>query len=248
MFHLGLKLFLPPATNQKVDPHCTQMHIQCTQGDIVLSCFHLQGSGSAQAKSDDNQPTSFTSPFPVHQFLLQSFRTVKQIKKDGNCLFRAVAFHTLGDEDNHDDIRTLLVRFENLNKALFENRFIPGGNATSFLDHLKRQLWPGVWGTQVELMATATLFQVPVYCCYTNLSGTKYHWEAIKPIATPANLRVPEIVEEDPVAKMHTPHHFELLCILGTHTHFDCIVSQPDDSLCTSFPVLSGTEHFMDLT
>ena len=77
-------------------------------------------------------------------------------------------------------------------------------------------------------MATATLFQVPVYCCCTNLSGTKYHWEAIKLIATPANLRVPEIVEEDPVAKMHTPHHFELL--YWELTHFHCIVSQPDDS------------------
>ena len=222
------------------------MHIQCTQGDIVLSFFHLQGSGSAQAKVDVNQPTSFTSPFPVHQFLLQSFRMAKQIKEDGNCLFRAVAFHTLGDEDKHDDIHTLLVRFEKLNKALFENRFIPSGNATSFRDHLKRQLWPGVWGTQVGLMATATLFQVPVYCCYTNLSRTKYHWEAIKLIATPANLRVPEVVEEDPVAKMHTPHHFGLL--YWELTHFGCIVSQPNDSLCTSFPVLSGTEHFVDPT
>ena len=50
--------------------------------------------------------------------------------KDGNCLFRAVAFHTLGNEDKHDDIRTLLVRFENLNKALLESRFIPSANAT----------------------------------------------------------------------------------------------------------------------
>ena len=76
------------------------------------------------------------------------------------------------------------------------------------------------------MMATATLFQVPVYCFYTNLGGIKYHWEAIKPIATPANLRVPEIVEEDPVTNMHTPHHFELL--YWERTHFDCIVSPPD--------------------
>ena len=181
----------------------------------VLAFFNLQESTSA--KSDENQPPSFPSPIPVHQFLLQSFRTVKHIKKDGNCLFRAVAFHTLGDEDKHDDIRTLLVRFENLNKALFESRFIPSANAVSFRDHLKHQLWPGVWGTQVELMATATLFQVPVYCCYTNLSGAKYHWEAIKAIATPANLRVPEIVEEDPVAKFAHPTSL-WNPILGTHT------------------------------
>jgi len=48
----------------------------------------------------------------------------------------------------------------------------------------------------VEKMAAETLFQVSVDWCYTNLSGIKYHWEAIKPIVTPANLRVPGIVEE----------------------------------------------------
>ena len=48
-----------------------------------------------------------------------------------------------GDEAKHDDIHNLLVRLENLNKALFENRLIPSGNAASFRDHLKHQLWPG---------------------------------------------------------------------------------------------------------
>ena len=60
-------------------------------------------------------------------------------------------------------------------------------------------------------MATATLFQVPVYCCYTNLCGSEYHWEVVNPMAAPANLRIPEIIKEDPVFHMQTPHHFELL-------------------------------------
>jgi len=48
---------------------------------------------------------------------------------------------------------------------------------------------------------------------------------------------------EDPVSNMQTPHHYELEL-----THFDYIVSQQDNSLCPSFPNLSGAEHFMDLT
>ena len=75
--------------------------------------------------SDENQPPSFPSPFSVHQFLLQSFRTVKHIKKDGNCLFRAMAFHTLGEEDKYDDIRTLLVRFVNLKKLFLRDGLSP---------------------------------------------------------------------------------------------------------------------------
>ena len=93
--------------------------------------------------------------FPVNQFhfLLQSFNTVKCIKK-------AIFYSELG-------YSTL----ENLNKALFDSQFIPNANSLTQLhfrvDHLKNQLWPNVWLTQVELMAIATLFQVPVYCCYT---------------------------------------------------------------------------------
>ena len=98
---------------------------------------------------------------------------------------------------------TLLVRFEKLNKALFENRFISSvGTQHHFVTILSISCGQVFGGHKVELMATATQLQVPVYCCYTNLSGIKYHWEAIKPIYIPANC---------------------------------CIVSQPDDSLCTSF-------------
>ena len=96
-------------------------------------------------------------------------------------------------------------------------------------------------------MATATLFQVTVYCCYSNHTATKFHWEAITQIATPSNLRIiPEIVEEDPVSRsnMQTPHHFELL--YWELSHFDCIVSH-NNSLCLSLPGLSGAEDFMDI-
>ena len=166
-----------------------------------------------------------------------------------------MAFHTLGDEDKHDDIRTLLLRFECLNKTIFASQFIPDAykqtttlplKPATFQEHLRHQLRTGTWGTQVELMATATLFQVPVYCCYTNLCGSKYHWEAINPMASPSKLRMPEIIQEDPVFYMQTPHHFELL--YWESTHFDCIVSQHDNSPITSFPELSGSEHYVDLT
>ena len=115
-----------------------------------------------------------------------------------------IAFHTLGDEDKHDEIRTLLLSFECLNKTIFESQFIPDDNQqrtnssskqTSFEEHLRHQLRPGTWGTQVELMAAATLFQVPIYCCYTSLCGSKYHWEAINPIASTGNLRTPETIK-----------------------------------------------------
>ena len=154
--HLGLKPFLLPSREQSKGrgdlwsiKHTVHKYsyIQCTRGDAV--CCHLTCRNqlySTQAKSDDKQFTSFLSAFPVHLFLLQGFRTVKRIKV---ATVSSELWHstcTLGYEEKHDDIHTLLVRFDNLN---IESWFIPSGNTTSFHDHVKHQLWPGVWGTQM---------------------------------------------------------------------------------------------------
>ena len=190
----------------------------------MIVSSNTQESASVECESDGAQVTSLS--LPVHKFLNQSGQIAKAIMKDGNCLYRAVAFHTLGNEDEHDAIRMLLVRFENLNKGLFEGRFIPydeistrkaSVKVTTFHDHLKHQLHPGTWGTHVELMASATLFQVPVYCCYTNGNGTSYHWECTNPIATTTNFKIPEIVEEDPAFNIQIPHYIELLYWERTH-------------------------------
>lgn len=37
-------------------------------------------------------------------------------------------FHLLGDEEKHDDITKLLLRYKRLNKTLFVSRFIPYAN------------------------------------------------------------------------------------------------------------------------
>ena len=79
----------------------------------MINIFNLQESAIAQTNSDGNQPTSF---FLSGQ---QFFYFRSSVKKDGNCLFTAVVFHTLGDEDEHDAIHTLLVR-----ETLFESRVI----------------------------------------------------------------------------------------------------------------------------
>lgn len=94
------------------------------QDIMLLNFVDPQNISNVQAKCVADKETIFIQ-LPVAHFLHQSLRTLKAIQRDGNCLFRCVAFHTLGDENNHDAIRTLLVRFEHLNKALFAPRFYP---------------------------------------------------------------------------------------------------------------------------
>ena len=55
--------------------------------------------------------------------------------------------------------------------------------------------------------------------------------------------RDPEIVEEHPVANMHTPHHFELHIWELTHTS----IALFHNRITHSAHLLSGTEHIMIL-
>ena len=155
----------------------------------------------------------------------------------------------ISDEDKHDEICTLLLRFECLNKTIFESRFIPDYNqqwTNSSSKQTSFEEWPGTWGTQAEFMAAATLFQVPVYCCYTSLCGSKYHWEAINPTASTGNLRTLEIIKEDPAFYMQTSHHFQLLYWESTHFNCNfCYIITHSSQLFLNFLVL---KYFIDLT
>ena len=81
---------------------------------------------------------------------------------DGNCLFQSLSHHQLyGSTVRHYDIRSLLVRFENLNSSRF-SQILTETNSSDLKSHIHNMLQPGVWGT-VEIMAASTYFQVPIF-------------------------------------------------------------------------------------
>ena len=55
----------------------------------------------------------------VNRFLAGQGRKIKSSQPDGNCLFRCFSYQLLGKEDEHIAVRSLLVRFENLNQETF---------------------------------------------------------------------------------------------------------------------------------
>ena len=101
---------------------------------------------------------------------------------DGNCFFRSVSHQLLlfDSEEKHYDVRSLLVRFENLNKTSF-SEYLMANNEPTFDAHIKKMLIPGTWPTQVEIYAASSFFQVPLYSIWYT-SSTNYHWEVAKPI------------------------------------------------------------------
>ena len=166
-------------------------------------------------------------------------RRINTTTPDGNCLFRSLSKGLLGTEKYHYRIRTTLFGF------IY-------GNAKIFLPHIEQKYkrsvdirnycrsmdTGGVWGTEIELLAAATLLQTPVYT-YTQMGNANaYRWSRFHPLATPTNT----VCNYDAGVKklVHMPKpsdwHMELLHFGGCH--YDLIVSVHQQNRL-DFPPLS---------
>ena len=70
------------------------------------------------------------------------------------------------DDEKYASMRLLLQRFENLNKQVIKG-VLTGVNKPTIEEHITHIGKPNIWGTHVELFATASYFQVytRVYVC-----------------------------------------------------------------------------------
>lgn len=101
-------------------------------------------------------------------------------------------------------------------------------------------LRPMAYGTHVELEATATYYQAPIYICRRNRLQEGYHWEVIKPLCKPENLRFPLF--------MRTDRHIPLQCVgylilnfFFNGNHYDSIVSMSTGVLHETEPTIERT-------
>ena len=92
-------------------------------------------------------------------------------------------------------------------------------NEPTISGHLAR---PCSWGTHIEILAAATLFEVPVYeYVQSPECDSEDHWEVHHPLASLHKLNQLPITE---LHHMHRPPHFELRYIINSH--YDCIVDK----------------------
>ena len=89
-------------------------------------------------------------------------------------MFRCFSHHLLGNEEEHDAVRTLIIRFENFNRHYFKP-LLMSNNEPTLKAHVSKMCRPFTWGTQIEIQAVACLFQVPVYECVQSQDGETYH-------------------------------------------------------------------------
>lgn len=153
-------------------------------------------------------------------FLQQQDRGIERVLGDGNCLFRSLSLQLTGTQDHHLQLRRAIAEFERSNEVFEKlNATI---NKTPFSSHLQNIQKTCVWGTNLEIIALSSLFQVDVY-----VATESYH-----PAGHPVWLKyVPRTTPQDSTKlttnlgpHLHTALQREWIEVLHVkNSHFDSI-------------------------
>ena len=163
-------------------------------------------------------------------------RKVLPVKGDGNCLFRALGYYLYGTEMMHSRTRMELTNFVANNRAVFEAIVMDG----DIENHLLRMQHLTVWGTQVELQAAASLYQIPVYILTFSKQQDMYNWQCFKPWA-PTKLN---FSNTGPLpTHLFNLDHIELLHL--RNCHFDCILHK-EGGFSLDTPILEAVDSSVD--
>ena len=125
------------------------------------------------------QDKSSTTNDPI-TFLAYHGRKLDSVLGDGNCMFRSLAKQLSGDSDKHGQLRDKLCEFIFLNGELLKG-WLNGGVILD--EHLRSICKPNTFGTQLELKAASTMFNLDIYVATNSLlCNSDYIWTKISPI------------------------------------------------------------------
>jgi len=135
----------------------------------------MVGSTSSQ---DKHRTSDFAYKVPsASEFPMQESQQIHPIMGNDNCHFRSLLYLLFGNEDNHQQVRQLLVEFVTVNSHVLAKYCF-----SCSTEHVSRMKYETVFGTYLELRAAASDLQLPIYVC-TWRSGSlyKYYWNYIPP-------------------------------------------------------------------
>ena len=73
---------------------------------------------------------------------------------------------------NTPTVQSVVCHMENLNKEIFSTYLIPGVNEATIEEQIKHVWESKTWATHVEVLATATIFQTPVFYSTEDSEGS----------------------------------------------------------------------------
>ena len=143
---------------------------------------------------------------------------------NGNCLFRSFSYAIYSNQDFHLDLRNKLVGLLRSNKHKFDHLIM---QHASVEQHINQMCKLGTWGTQVEIFAMATLYNMPVYVASQNPKYLNYSWCKYTPI------NVDDCTSQEIRTNGRT--HVEIIHMNGNH--FDAI--EPINTSNCSEPIFT---------
>ena len=143
-------------------------------------------------------------------------RTVDVMLPDGNCLFRAFSKALFAVQSGHITLRKLLVTFVESNKGIFKG--LCNGTLES---HCARMRKASTFGTQAELQAAASLFQVYIYVFYKRSEERGWEWMWYKPYNKDQlnAINIPEAPGNFHIEILYNEagSHFDLIVPMNSH-------------------------------
>jgi hypothetical protein len=105
---------------------------------------------------------------------------INSMAKDGNCFFRTVSFEVCGNAECHRQIRDAVVKYMSDDDNKVFSRYI-GNQVQTYINESSMNN-DGIWATDVEIVATATLLQTAIFV-YSDVSGDS-RWLLYKPLVS----------------------------------------------------------------
>jgi len=155
-----------------------------------------------------NFTSVYTTFFLYRRVLWQAFMDANcyNIITDGNCQYRALAKQLTNDPNQHSNLRSIIVKFAAHNVELFKwwvtstpSETVQKSPEERLKEHLNTASKLGSWGTQLELVAAATLFHVDIYVATDSLVKGECRWTKFTPLK--GNVQIPKDVKESTFQK-----------------------------------------------
>ena len=157
---------LPLPSHEDGDDNVVDVEILSTTDSSSFRCYHPVDTEWQQRTCGDLKlrycgPNGVTPGGP--QVPLTTPLTRRNVKGDGNCLFRSLSYIITGSETQHMAVRQAIVRhMRSIGHFLMEQ---VDREYTSIEDYIvsHRMDQTCSWGTEVEIFATAHLLNLPVF-------------------------------------------------------------------------------------
>ncbi|CDU16753.1 hypothetical protein, variant 1 [Plasmodium yoelii 17X] len=107
----------------------------------------------------DNMESNCSLITDYHDSNFRKYFYIKNIRADGNCLFRAVSDQLYNTEENYKEIRKKVVEHLEKNEDKYMN-FIEYDE--SYKSYIERISTDGTWGGQLELQAVGEIFNINI--------------------------------------------------------------------------------------